>query len=104
MIPPIGTRCTLFGSALTLKNSSPPLEKSTLPLQIVCVGRLVPAKGQHILLRAFSLLRAKGHALQLTFVGDGPDRASLEREVAELALADTLSFAARSIMIRPANN
>lgn len=28
--------------------------EAKLPLQIVCVGRLVPAKGQHVLLQAFS--------------------------------------------------
>jgi glycosyltransferase involved in cell wall biosynthesis len=70
----------------------PVSRESGLPLRIVCVGRLVPAKGQHILLRAFSLLRSKGHALQLTFVGDGPDRPSLEREVAELALSNHVTF------------
>jgi colanic acid/amylovoran biosynthesis glycosyltransferase len=62
------------------------------PLQIVCVGRLVPAKGQHILLRAFSRLRAKGHAVQLTLVGDGPDRLSLEREVLQRDLTQHVVF------------
>lgn len=70
----------------------PASREASLPLRIVCVGRLVPAKGQHILLRAFSHLRSKGYALQLTFIGDGPDRASLEREVAEHALSDHVTF------------
>jgi colanic acid/amylovoran biosynthesis glycosyltransferase len=63
-----------------------------VPLQIVCVGRLVPAKGQHILLRAFSHLHLKDHVAHLTFIGDGPDRPSLEREVAEHGLSGRVTF------------
>ena len=62
------------------------------PLQIVCVGRLVPAKGQHILLRALSLLHAKGHAARLVFVGSGPDMDSLKREAAANGLAERVIF------------
>ncbi|HEX3470420.1 MAG TPA: glycosyltransferase [Silvibacterium sp.] len=75
-----------------LEEFRPTSREASLPLQIVCVGRLVPAKGQHILLRAFSLLRSKGHPLHLTLVGDGPDRPSLEREVAELSLTEQVTF------------
>jgi colanic acid/amylovoran biosynthesis glycosyltransferase len=49
------------------------------PFQILCVGRLTPAKGQHILLNAAELVVQRGGDLILRFVGDGPDRASLER-------------------------
>jgi colanic acid/amylovoran biosynthesis glycosyltransferase len=63
-----------------------------VPLQIVCVGRLVAAKGQHILLQAFSRVRSKGQAVHLTYIGDGPDRTSLEREVAEYRLGEHVTF------------
>jgi glycosyltransferase involved in cell wall biosynthesis len=53
-------------------------------LEVVCVGRLVPAKGQHILLDAVATLVRSGHKLRLRFVGDGPDRPSLERAAAQL--------------------
>src|SRR5271165_1944900 len=66
--------------------------EAKLPLQIVCVGRLVAAKGQHILLQAFSLVRSKGHAVHLTYIGNGPDHSSLEREVAELQLGGDVTF------------
>ncbi len=61
-------------------------------LEIVCVGRLVPAKGQHILLRAFTRLHAKGHAIRLTFVGSGPDLPNLKREVTEKGLESSVTF------------
>jgi colanic acid/amylovoran biosynthesis glycosyltransferase len=70
----------------------PVARDAKLPLQIVCVGRLVPAKGQHILLRAFAHLRSRGHAVHLTLIGHGPDRPSLEREAAEHNLTDHVTF------------
>lgn len=71
---------------------TPVLRAEDPTLQIVCVGRLVPAKGQHILLRAFSRLHANGHAVHLTFVGDGPDYPSLKKEVAEKGLGANVTF------------
>jgi len=70
----------------------PTPRESDRPLQIVCVGRLVPAKGQHILLRAFSLLHAKGHEARLIFVGSGPDMDSLKREAAANGLGEDVVF------------
>lgn len=61
-------------------------------LQIVCVGRLVSAKGQHILIRALSRLHAKGHAVHLTLVGDGPDLPSLKQEVVKSKLEASVTF------------
>ncbi len=75
-----------------MEEFEPVAREARFPLQIVCVGRLVAAKGQHILLRAFSRLCAKGHAMHLTYVGDGPDRTHLEREVAELELGGRVTF------------
>lgn len=47
-------------------------------LEILCVGRLVPSKGQLILLRACAILHSQGYAIQLRLVGAGPDRETLE--------------------------
>lgn len=60
--------------------------------QLLCVGRLVPAKGQHILLEACSILRNEGLRFHLTLVGDGPDRASLETFSKTHRLDDTVTF------------
>ncbi|MEI8185379.1 MAG: glycosyltransferase family 4 protein [Chlorobiaceae bacterium] len=59
---------------------------------IICVGRLVPAKGQHILLEACSLLKQRGVKFHLTLVGDGPDRHYLEQFVAGNNLKERVTF------------
>lgn len=60
--------------------------------QLLCVGRLVPAKGQHILLEACAILKREGTPFQLTFTGDGPDRASLEEHARIYDIRDIVTF------------
>ncbi len=62
------------------------------PLEIVCVGRLVGAKGQHILIAAFQHLVAEGRNVRLRLVGKGPDREYLEAAVARLKLQEKVVF------------
>jgi colanic acid/amylovoran biosynthesis glycosyltransferase len=52
-------------------------------LEILCVGRLVPSKGQIILLRACDLLLAQGYSFRVRFVGAGPNSDYLEVFAAE---------------------
>jgi colanic acid/amylovoran biosynthesis glycosyltransferase len=47
-------------------------------IEIVCVGRMVPAKGHLILLRAFAELLRCGYNLRLRLIGDGDERSRLE--------------------------
>ena len=54
--------------------------------RIVFVGRLTRAKGVETLLEAFARVRTAG--AHLVYVGDGPDRASLERAIADRNLGD----------------
>ncbi len=68
-----------------------PKPKNAVP-EIVCLGRLVPAKGQHVLLQACRALREKGAAFHLTFIGDGPDRKSLDALCREWGLSDSVAF------------
>lgn len=56
------------------------------PLEVLCVGRLVPSKGQLILLRACSLLHDQGVSLQVRLVGDGPDRKHLEKFASQMKI------------------
>jgi colanic acid/amylovoran biosynthesis glycosyltransferase len=47
-------------------------------LEILCVGRLVEAKGQLILLRACDMLLSRGYSFRVRLVGAGPERTQLE--------------------------
>lgn len=60
--------------------------------EILCVGRLVPVKGQFILLNAVRKLLAEGRKVRLRYVGDGPDRATLEKMVADNQLNEYIIF------------
>lgn len=56
--------------------------------RLLFVGRLAAVKGLPILLNAMADLTD----LSLTIIGDGPDRASLEKQTAALGLTDRVSF------------
>lgn len=67
-------------------------EPTNAAAEILCVGRLVPAKGQHILIEACSGLKAKGIPFHLTFVGGGDDRDSLADLARRSGIADRVTF------------
>ena len=69
-----------------------PFRESVDCFEVLCVGRLVPAKGQRILVAAIARLVAEGRSVRLRIVGEGPDRASLEAEVRALSLNGTVIF------------
>jgi glycosyltransferase involved in cell wall biosynthesis len=59
---------------------------------IVCTGRMVPAKGHLVLLQAVELLRNRGLNLHVTLIGGGQELTRLEQYVEEHDLGDTVSF------------
>jgi glycosyltransferase involved in cell wall biosynthesis len=61
-------------------------------LEILCVGRLVPAKGQHVLIAAFAELALHNRNICLRLIGNGPDEASLKDEVARRGLGHQVIF------------
>lgn len=63
------------------------------PLRVLTIGRLVPDKGQTLLLRAVAALRDDGVPVSLTVIGDGPDRGMLERVARRLGLQECVEFA-----------
>jgi glycosyltransferase involved in cell wall biosynthesis len=68
----------------------------TLPpenARIVCVGRLCPAKAQALLVEAVAPLVKDFPNLELVFIGDGEDRASIESRVVELGLDTHVTMA-----------
>jgi glycosyltransferase involved in cell wall biosynthesis len=72
---------------------TPPGERTAgTPFEILCVGRLVPAKGQHVLLAAVRRLVASGRPVRLRLVGDGPARQSLEQAARDAGMAAHVVF------------
>jgi len=60
---------------------------------VVCVSRMVPRKGQDILIRAWPAVRAQsGCDPLLMLVGDGPYRSRLSRLVTQAGVADSVLF------------
>jgi glycosyltransferase involved in cell wall biosynthesis len=58
-----------------------------------CVGYLLPEKGQEFLVRAMPAVRASLPSSRLLLVGDGLDRAKLERLADELGIREVVQFA-----------
>lgn len=60
--------------------------------QLLCVGRLTPAKGQILLVQAMAQLRDAGVACHLRLVGAGPDRARIEAAIATHRLGHEITL------------
>jgi len=59
---------------------------------VMTVGRLTPFKRLDLLIDAMAALKARGSAVRLTIVGDGSERAALERRVRERGITATTTF------------
>ncbi len=59
---------------------------------VVVAGRLVREKGVETLLRAFALVKAGRPDCRLIVIGDGPERAMLEKQTQELGLTANVQF------------
>ena len=62
------------------------------PFEILCVGRLTPAKGQHLLIDAVDRLLQQGRPVRLRLIGDGPDAASLRVSAAQIQTPQAVLF------------
>jgi glycosyltransferase involved in cell wall biosynthesis len=60
--------------------------------EILCVGRLTPAKGQHLLIDAVDQLTRQGRRMRLRLIGDGPDLASLRTRADQLGSSESVVF------------
>jgi glycosyltransferase involved in cell wall biosynthesis len=60
-------------------------------LTVLCVGRLVPHKGQHILIDALALL-PQHMVSKAIVIGDGPSRKSLETQCSQKVLSEKVQF------------
>jgi glycosyltransferase involved in cell wall biosynthesis len=62
------------------------------PVDIINVGTLEPRKNQRFLLEIVANARDRGKRYTLALVGDGPDRAALERQTRELGIEGQVRF------------
>jgi colanic acid/amylovoran biosynthesis glycosyltransferase len=60
--------------------------------EILCVGRLTPAKGQHLLIDAVDRLVKQGRRVRLRLVGSGPDESSLRACAGRIAHPESVVF------------
>jgi glycosyltransferase involved in cell wall biosynthesis len=60
--------------------------------EILCVGRLTPSKGQHLLISAVEQLALQGRRVRLRLVGDGPDGPSLRERAAKIVSPESIVF------------
>lgn len=66
---------------------SPSIQQPKTCLRIICIGRLVAAKGQPLLLKTFAKLIEEYPNLELVIIGEGPERPLLEELIAFLNIA-----------------
>lgn len=79
-ISPLGVDPTIF--------TPRPFRQYPNPFELLCVGRLVPVKGQFILIAAMERLIAQGRQVRLHLVGDGPDRENLAQTISQHQLTN----------------
>jgi len=60
--------------------------------EILCIGRLTPAKGQHLLIDAVDELARQGRSVRLRLGGNGADEASLRRHAARIQHPECVLF------------
>lgn len=64
----------------------------TRAAHLTFVGRLAGVKGVPVLLSALSSLRDRHPAMRATFIGDGPERSTLEAKARDMDLTDITEF------------
>jgi glycosyltransferase involved in cell wall biosynthesis len=69
-----------------------PVELAGDASDIVYLGELRGLKGIDVLIDAIAVLRRTGRKVTARLVGDGPDRANLQAQIAQLDLADRITF------------
>jgi glycosyltransferase involved in cell wall biosynthesis len=77
------------GIDLDMVRATPPAGD---PVDIVVVGRLIDHKRVGMLLDAMALLHAAGRQVTCRVIGDGPDRAALHEQAAQLGIGHAVEF------------
>lgn len=93
-VPSLRERVLMVHNVGSTLDQAPELEEhnsSSGPFQIVACGRLVPVKGYPDMLRAVAKT-ARSHDIQLDILGSGPLEGELTTLVAQLGIADKVTF------------
>ncbi|MGA7990076.1 MAG: glycosyltransferase family 4 protein [Thermoanaerobaculia bacterium] len=90
-------KCTVFLNDLADPlNGGKSVLRAARGSRALCVARLFRSKGQDVLIRALALLKKSGSPLHVDFVGEGPERSSLERLAQDLGVGDQCHFHGRT--------
>jgi glycogen(starch) synthase len=92
LVPEIGQRSSIIYNATEQPSCPSGRSEPESPVAILCLGRLVREKGFDIALAAFARIRGRFPELRLIVAGDGPEKARLEQQAAELSIADVVRF------------
>jgi glycogen synthase len=91
LAPEIVSRSSVIYNAVT-ETSALPAPLPTQSQRLLCIGRLSKEKGFDLALTAFASIGKRFPDLRLVMAGDGPERATLANQAAELGLKDTIDF------------
>jgi len=86
------TQAIYHGIDVTPPTSNSDVLRASKALEVGFVGRLVAEKGLPLLLEAAKRLRDDGTSFRLTFIGDGPERAQLEKLTDRFDLRSLVTF------------
>jgi glycogen synthase len=89
--PDASARASVIFNGMKVPPLSPPLAPVEPP-KLLCVGRLQVQKGFDLAVSALAEIRDRFPLAQLIIAGDGPERAALERQTAELKLTHAVDF------------
>ena len=81
------------GIEMAVRDSESP--RSPGPPRIIFQGRLVTTKGLPVLLEAASILRSENRAFEILVIGDGPERAAIQKLAEKLQLSSCVHFVGR---------
>ena len=90
-MPETIARSSLIYAGLDLP-VEPPEPLPTCAPRLLCLGRLVPAKGFDLALTALASIIHRFPNLRLIFAGDGSARSELEQQATELGLQQVVDF------------
>ena len=91
LVPETSCRSSVIRNGLKLPTVTPEPLRFEAPM-LLCLGRLVRQKGFDLALAALASLRDRFPEVRLVVAGDGPERGSMERQVAALGLAKRVEF------------